>query len=335
MKKRILSCKVICNVIRSLGSYRVPISPIVAAKLYITICIPKLCYGAEVMDIGNESLDLMESYHSTCAKRFIGAPIQCSNPGSVGTIGWKSVEATLDIMRMLFLWKILLLDTTSIYKRIALCRFFQIVHTGYGKGPMYNIIDTFRKYGLFNVLYESIENGEYMDYQGFKKCVINKVVNDDIKRWKITCSLYKSLSLMNYSNINKYCPNGWLGFAHRNPLITAKVRCIINILLNTYRLGENICMLCQGHCYDTAQHILFECESGHKDKEKLWRCVTEACPKRLAMELSKMSISYKTKFVVNAMNCNYIDEWYDVYMTMCNYIHTIYMYYYKASSCCT
>ncbi len=101
-------------------------------------------------------------------------------------------------------------------------------------------------------------------------------------------------------------------------------------------MGEKICILCQGHCYDTAQHILFECESGHKDKVKLWKCVTEVCPQRLAMELSNMSIRCKTKFVVNAMNCNYTDEWYDVlvYMTMCNYIHTIYMYYYKVCTCC-
>ena len=67
-------------------------------------------YGADVMDIGNESLDLMESYHSTCAKQFVGVPIQCANP-----VGWKSIETTIDIMGMLFLWKILQLDTLNIH----------------------------------------------------------------------------------------------------------------------------------------------------------------------------------------------------------------------------
>ena len=329
MKKRILSCKTICNGIRSLGSHRVPISPVVAAKLYRTICIPKLCYGAEVMDIGSESLDLMESYQSTCAKQFIGVPIQCSSPGSVGTMGWQSIEATIDILRMLFLWKILLLDTTNIYKRAAICRFFQIVYKGYGKGPMNNIIDTFTKHGLFDVLYESIENGEYMNYQEFKRCAINKVNNVDIKRWKVTCSLYKSLTLLNYRNINKYFPNGWLVLAHKNPLVISKVRCIINILLNTYRLGENVCMLYHGCNYDTAQHILFECDVGHDERDKMWTSIVLECPTRLAIELSDMSNSSKIKFILNAMNCDYIDEWYELYMSMCNYVHTVYMSYYN------
>ncbi len=334
IKKRISSCKLICNGIRSIGSYKVPISPIVATKLYKTICIPKLCYGAEVMDIGRESLDLMESYHSTCAKQFIGVPIQCSNPGSVGTIGWKSIEATIDIMRMLFLWKILLLDTLSIYKRVILRRFFKIVHKGHGKGPTNNAIGTFKKYGLFDILTESIETGEFMPYKGFRKHIISIVTNTDIKRWKITCSLYKSLSLLNYGNINQYFPNGWLVFAHKKPFATAKVRCIMNILLNTYRLGEHLCTLCQGHYYNTAQHIILECEGVCVKKDILWERIIEQCPKRLAIELSNMSPNVKTKFLLNAMNCVYTDEWYNIYLPMCNYIHTVYMNHYNQSLTC-
>ena len=104
-----------------------------------------------------------------------------------------------------------------------------------------------------------------------------------------------------------------------------------NEYLVEYRLGEHLCTLCQRYCYDSAQHIIFECEGACIDRDTLWEDIIDKCPKRLALELSKMSSNVKIEFLLNAMNCEYTDEWYNVYLSMCNYIHTIYMNHYKQS----
>ena len=127
IKGRIAECKAICYGIHSIGSYRVPISPVVANKLYKDVCMPKLCYGAELMEIIKQSLYEMETFHCQSAKLIQGLPTQSSNSGSIFTIGWHSIEATVDIMRLMFLWRVLSMSMSNIYKVIMLRRIFEIL----------------------------------------------------------------------------------------------------------------------------------------------------------------------------------------------------------------
>ena len=165
IKSRITSCKSVCYGVQSLGSYSTPVSPIVASKLYKSVCIPKLCYGVEVMDIETDTLSCMEQFHSSSSKIFQGLPIQSASVGSVWNIGWLSIESIIDIMRLMFLWRILRLPMTCMYKVILLQRMLMLLHKEKGQGPTWNIITTCAKYGLMEFVINSIESGIYMSYE--------------------------------------------------------------------------------------------------------------------------------------------------------------------------
>ena len=142
IKQRIVSCNNINYGIQSLGSYVVPVNAKVSSKLHRSVTIPKLCYGVEVLDISDVALQQLETFQCKCAKVMQALPIQTANVGSITTLGFKTIEATIELMRLLFLWRTLLLPISSIYKIILLRRLLQITTQGFGKGPVNNIIES-------------------------------------------------------------------------------------------------------------------------------------------------------------------------------------------------
>ena len=57
------------------------------------------------MGVDDQSLDCLEIFHAGSAKLFQGLLMQICSTSSVGTIGWSSIKAKVDILRMLLLWQ--------------------------------------------------------------------------------------------------------------------------------------------------------------------------------------------------------------------------------------
>ena len=54
MVDRIVQAKTACFVIKYIGSFLVPVTPAIASKLYWNTCVPKICYGAEIMEFDDD-----------------------------------------------------------------------------------------------------------------------------------------------------------------------------------------------------------------------------------------------------------------------------------------
>ena len=63
-------------------------------------------------------------------------------------------------------------------------------------GSTWNMITTFIKYGPIDMLTEAVESGWYMEYSKWKKHLELVVTDKNLEIWKITCKVYKSLTLM-------------------------------------------------------------------------------------------------------------------------------------------
>ena len=327
INNRINTCKSICYGIQSLGSHSIPVSPIVATKLYNSLCLTKLCYGMELLDLDNECINAMESFHSNSAKMFQGLPIQSAGPDGIGNLGWQSVQSLIDLMRMLFMWKILSLRTTCIYKEFMLKRIIELLLNGNGSGPTWNILGTFEKYGMLRLLIESVEIGVYMPYSRFKIYIKNVVSVRDFKIWRINSILFKSLIHVTLAK-SKHNVLGWITFLDKHPNKSKECKCVINLLLNTYRLGSKMCPLCTTISCDSIEHILFECNSGATLRNELWNPVVNSSPYAMIRDINMMSNYSKAAFILNAFNCIYVDDWKMLYMNMCNFIFTMYSDYY-------
>ena len=122
----IKSCSM-CYTTQGLGSNKFPISPVTSLHIYKQVCIPKLCYGIEVSDIEDRTMHKLCNYHCNMAKTMQFLPTKTANPGALVTLGLSSLEFYVDLSRLLFLWKILLLPLSNIYKRVALLHVLSMV----------------------------------------------------------------------------------------------------------------------------------------------------------------------------------------------------------------
>ena len=49
----------------------------------------------------------MERAHQDAARRLQGLPQQCAGPAATALMGWLSVQATIDMYRLIYLWTLL------------------------------------------------------------------------------------------------------------------------------------------------------------------------------------------------------------------------------------
>ncbi len=81
--------------------------------------------------------------------------------------------------------------------------------------------------------------------------------------------------------------------------------------------------------HDTREHILFQCHGLCEIRIVLWKDVITNCPKQMVKELEKTNVFDRTKFILNAFNCNFTPEWNNLYASMAKFCHKMYDTYKK------
>ena len=326
INERIEACKSIYYASQSLGSYRVPVTPVTSSKLYWQVCIPKLCYGVEVMELSDQNIDALEKFHSTTSKQIQGLPQQCSNSGSIGTIGWKKIETHISIMKLLFLWRLLILPMICIYKDVIIKRFERLsLSNAKHKGPVWDYVQLCQRYDLIDIVVESIQNGLYMSMSEWKTLVKRRLNQLDSKSWKIACSTYKNLKMLNL-NVENIQMLSWWKHCYYDPYFSKYNRTIVKLLLNTSRRGKYKCVLCNNGL-NSADHILFVCPNLHVIRSVMWDRVINVCPNQLVLELLNMNTVKRCTFILNGLNVPYTNEWKGMYDNIALYVHELVLSY--------
>ena len=139
--------------VQGLGNTRLPVTPVILSKLYWTVCVPKMMYGLEVSQVKDSDMNKLEQAHGRMAKHIQGLPKQTANCVCIVPLGWLSIEAYLDKMKLLFLWRLLLLSMKSIYKQVAIARICEHINSDYSDvSPIGDMVNIFRKYELMDIL---------------------------------------------------------------------------------------------------------------------------------------------------------------------------------------
>ena len=312
-----------CYASTSIGSKLVPATPEILSHLYKSACLPKLCYGVETMDISDKTLDSMEAFHVKNAKLFQGLLPNACNIGSLLLIGWCTISARIDISRLLFMWRILTLPMDCIYKCILIRRILQLTDDNAkreGKGPVYKMVQICSKYNLLEFVLECITCADYLNVKQWKRMVYDVVLRNDKKRLNVSSMMYKSLGRIK-NNVTTHTMIGWWKHAKYVPTHVRYCRIVINLLLNTYRLGRENCKLCLTSQRNSIEHILFVCPKLQETREVQLQKVRDCNPKCLVNEINDMCIPERTRFILNAFYCNYVTEWMELYKNVLNFIN--------------
>ena len=272
----------------------------------------------------------MEVFHSKNAKLFQRLPNNTSNIGSIVTMGWPKISAYIDFQRLLFIWRVLTLPMDSIYKIVMLYRILHIYHSDhmYFGSPVCKMLQTCYRYNLLNTVITAIMNGEYVGMDKWKQWTSRIVFDASNRSCRATSFLYKSLTLLSSDSYQNGII-GWWVYSKYAPEDFKKCANIIRLLLNSYRLHDDVCTLCLEGTVN-ATHILFGCVMLEDRRSALWEQVLDSCPQRLADELTNMGIEARTILILNAFNCPYVREWSLSYERLCKFINIMYCTYSSA-----
>ena len=328
--ERIKSCQHMCYAAQSLGSSIIPVTPTILSKIYQKACIPKLCYAMEIVQFSEELTSELEEFHKKNAKLFQGLSSNTANVGALKTIGWNSIKSYIEIMKMMFLWRLLLLPMSSWYKQIVI-RLVEGHSRGCNQssGPIQSIVEVCQKYELMNIILAAMHTGCYEMVQDLKKIIISKVKDHDEMESRVNTMMYRSLQLV---DIKDWRSVGWWCFAKKYPWQVNKCRVIVRLLLNSYRLGTVVCPLCMCGQTNDIVHILFQCQAIECKRKVLLAEIYDVAPGALRADLEEMSMSVKTEYFLNALKCDFICEWTDLYNAVIRFVILLYKEY---ESLCT
>jgi len=324
MKEKIHQCKAISYSTQALGSHNAPITPKTYSKVHWSVCIPKLCYGSEVLDIDEDTMNTMETYHYEMAKHAQNLPKQCSNPGSIATLGWKGIRAHCNFLKLIFVWQLLSLSFECIFKKVCLKRLCLMLYTDVVRaGPLYNIMIVCKEYGLLDHVRYAIETGSYVTREVWKTLVKEMVHKLEVKRFVIQCQLYRSMHLL--SDNTHMCT--WWIHSYFDPTFAKKNRTLVRMLLNVDMYREHICQCCDLNVLNNVTHILFVCPCINEVRERCLMDVRVNLPENLVNDFEHMTLNEKTRFMLNACNSRYISDWKNMFDAVAKFIHSVYTRY--------
>ena len=327
LDKRIEACRNVCFAGQGIGSHRVPMTPKTSDKLYKAICIPKLTYGLEVVDINDVQATNLEAFNHDMAKMQQGLPRQCSNTGSVATMGRHSIKAHCDIMKIIFLWQLLCLPMSCIYKVVCVRRLCKILFFNKGnKGPIFRILEKCKEYGLYEHVKKALEYGKYMGKHKWKDKITPIIKTVDYKRRQVRYRMYISLR---YLDTNSYNMCSWWVHSYNDYRYARKNRVVVKLLLNVFSYEERQCPLCEEYVTNDSPHVLFGCDSIRKEREIHWSRVLLCAPNDIISATEKMNDVKKTEFILNACYCKYVPECKMLYDSLSDFIYNMCIIYRK------
>ncbi len=262
----------------------------------------------------------MDTFHTASAKTIQNLPTQCATPAGVTTMGWKSMSAVIDIQRLSFMWRILLLPITNLYKSLLIYLLYRIYFTkSLNTGPTACMVKACVKYDLINIVLMSIETGQYMPKKQWKKLVTYTITRYDEMRQQITCKLYKSLHRLHWDR----GISSWWKVVHNDPGVHKKCSVIVRLLVSPGKSEETVCNKCNSYQQRDYEHILFECTYLEHERSKLWINFIESCPRNMACDINLLNNTDKTNFLLNCMNNTYEREWHDIYKSLIDFVYWI------------
>ena len=326
--------------VQGLGNKFYPVPPPVASKLYWAISVPRMTHGLEATCLSDKAVTMLEQAHGQMAKGIQGLPPQTPNSICIASLGWVSMEAIIDKLRLLFLWRILLMSTTCIYKQVAIERIHHYFYEAAelessSRSPLLKMIQTYRKYDLLALLMQSLTSGSYMTIGQFRKLVIEKINRLDNLRFSMTCMTYKYVE--EFSNcVPKLAMWPWWVFGSKRPdkcrdcKILARLlfgESSLNVHTSRYKdTNSTLCSHCEVRCAQTAAHMLYDCGNPllvlERDKWKM--AIDKIVPHGLIISLNQMSSDEKTQLILSGLGGSYVSELEHVFVVMLDFSCSMY-----------
>ena len=318
---------------RGIGSHTVPTPVSVMNKIYWSVVIPSLIYGYDVQPLEECDVIKLENAHRKNAKIVMNVSQQVATPAPLAPLGWLSMKALLLMSRILFMMRLLCMNTDNVYKQILLFRLDYIIINGYTRrahrSPVDCMYEAAEYFGLLDKLIPCVQMRDFGGILEWKKIVKQKVWAQEHVMWEATCFLYDSLNV--YRNaITGIKLHTWWIVANYCPSLTKKVASLMSVLMGSQPVGKlcnfksKLCRLCKARKIESPLHVLYGCTELGIVRYRLHVTVMNAMPNTMREHYSNMIVEQKMSFLLSAMNVEFTSEWINTYRCISMSVNEMY-----------
>jgi hypothetical protein len=104
--------------LNSIGSRFGCLHPLTSYRLYQTLCIPILLYGAEIWTLSKVELNMLERVHRKILRTIQGLPTRCHSSSLTSMLGSTSIESFISQRKLNSINSIICLDEQSLPKKL-------------------------------------------------------------------------------------------------------------------------------------------------------------------------------------------------------------------------
>ena len=299
------------------------INPMSASKVYLSVAMPRLLYGCQVWPVSDDNVELMERAHQDAARRLQGFPQQCAGPAATALMGCLSVQATIDMYRLIYLWTLLLIP--NLLKKNLPNLLIETYHMPYSKrkkaGPLSTIVKTCHKYNIQDtVLSLLILNPKHISCEQWKKNSKECNMVTIQKNWYMQCMLFKSLSKF-VKSVNNVTMSWMWRLCRDRPQSIRKCKCTVRFVVssvNYYIIYTKSSCVSSVKC--TIDYVMSTYCLNVNERVKRWTRVIESMPAALISSIECMNTSEKLVFILSRLNCEYVSEWRYIYEEIVNFL---------------
>ncbi len=334
VNNRITSCRKCFFSLEGVGATGRGFDPLTLSKLYWAVCVPKLLYGVEIWNVSDKHMQIMEDLHSGIGRRIQRLSPRSARPVSYAMLGWRCIEAYVDVCRLVFLAGLLRLPSTLLVCQLAILRLtecrFETLRQNISS-PIYMLYRTALKHGLAQDVHTMLDTGEIPNKNGWKLKVKNVVYSAYRQRWVAECHMYSSLKLFVEIAEREHVSVWWI-VCQRNPSLKRCCTIMMKLItgnhnLNTgrrqYVTNTTQCQICN-RAEDSVDHMLFICPGMVALRETMWQTVIGTMPTAMAADLEVMNSYQKVVFILSGLKSSYILEWNEIYVSLVKFVCAMY-----------
>ena len=330
--KRVAAAQGVVLSARGIGSYMTPVTPTILSKIYWSVGVSKMAYGLEVKPMHENEINVLEKAHRKFAKIIQGLPDNTANCTPVATLGWLCMSSYIAMRKIIFLWHLIFLPETNIYRRIMM---HIIACVGprvpdFSKSPVKEMYRMAWRYGLGLDVWEALLHGPTGTFM-IKKRATKQLVWDFEKRlWRSTTVMFKNLDYY-LNTIDDIKVLSWWKFVRKKPAKIRQTSCTVALLLGTQPKGmqcnySGICVLCNERQQETPEHVLLRCRHYDDVRPHYVNRINSCMPLAMQRQFGSMTMSEQCQFLLSGLNNSYIEEWNSLYTEVVDFVWHMYRY---------
>ena len=182
--------------------------PFVCIKFWEQVCLPSLLFGVELFSLNKSLLDKLERCQRWFLQILFYVPDFCASSFLLQIAGLFSVEAEIDLRKLLFLGRVINnIKTPQVIRDLFTLRMESLCDPEiHSVGVITSLYDVVQKYELTHVIGEWFESGTFPLPGVCKKLIKRKIRVAESEKWHMFCAGHPKFGLTGaaFTHISSY-----------------------------------------------------------------------------------------------------------------------------------